>query len=229
MPGCCARPGRPEPPEPAGTRSPRPCSAPVGTHGAAVFGGERQRVALARAFLVDPALLILDEPTAHLDPASRRALTADLLGVTEGRAAEGRATLLITHDPRRPGSGRRGRRAGSRPDHRARQPGPATPGRRSVPADVGAPVSAAVTARSGCCHARPQRRPRFRMPAPAGRSSSRPPPGHGAAPPVSGGARGARAREGEAVSDHRAGHPGARDQRAPADRGRVRGWHVADE
>jgi hypothetical protein len=34
----------------------------------------------------------------HLDPASRRALTADLLGVTEGRAAEGRATLLITHD-----------------------------------------------------------------------------------------------------------------------------------
>jgi ATP-binding cassette, subfamily C, bacterial CydC len=37
--------------------------------------------------------MILDEPTAHLDPDSRRALTADILSVTEGRA-----TLLITHD-----------------------------------------------------------------------------------------------------------------------------------
>jgi thiol reductant ABC exporter CydC subunit len=65
----------------------------VGTHGAAVSGGERQRLALARAFLADPALLILDEPTAHLDPGNRRALTADLL-----RATEGRAVLLITHE-----------------------------------------------------------------------------------------------------------------------------------
>jgi ABC-type multidrug transport system fused ATPase/permease subunit len=66
----------------------------VGTHGAAVSGGERQRLALARAFLTDPALLILDEPTAHVDPDSRRALTADLLHATEGRAV-----LLITHEP----------------------------------------------------------------------------------------------------------------------------------
>ena len=67
---------------------------PVGTHGTAVSGGERQRLALARAFLADPALLILDEPTAHLDPPARRALTADLL-----RATEGRSVLLITHEP----------------------------------------------------------------------------------------------------------------------------------
>jgi ATP-binding cassette, subfamily C, bacterial CydC len=67
---------------------------PVGTHGAAVSGGQRQRLALARAFLADPALLILDEPTAHLDPAARQALTADLLQATEGRAV-----LLITHQP----------------------------------------------------------------------------------------------------------------------------------
>jgi ATP-binding cassette, subfamily C, bacterial CydC len=66
----------------------------VGTRGAAVSGGERQRIALARALLADPALLILDEPTAHLDPENRRALTADLLAATEGRA-----TLLITHEP----------------------------------------------------------------------------------------------------------------------------------
>jgi thiol reductant ABC exporter CydC subunit len=65
----------------------------AGVHGQAMSGGERQRLALARALLADPAVLILDEPTAHLDPDNRRALAADLLDATRGRA-----TLLITHD-----------------------------------------------------------------------------------------------------------------------------------
>lgn len=66
---------------------------PVGAHGTAISGGQRQRLALARALLADPPLMVLDEPTAHLDADSRRALTADILAVTQGRA-----TLLITHD-----------------------------------------------------------------------------------------------------------------------------------
>jgi ATP-binding cassette, subfamily C, bacterial CydC len=65
----------------------------VGVHGAAISGGERQRLALARALLADPAVLILDEPTAHLDPEARSALTSELLPLTAGRA-----TVLITHE-----------------------------------------------------------------------------------------------------------------------------------
>jgi ATP-binding cassette subfamily C protein CydC len=65
----------------------------AGARGAAISGGERQRIALTRALLADPAVLILDEPTASLEANTARALMADLLTVTAGRA-----TLLITHE-----------------------------------------------------------------------------------------------------------------------------------
>lgn len=64
----------------------------LGPHGAAISGGERQRLALARLLLAERRVLVLDEPTEHLDPQTADALTDDLLTVTAGRS-----TLLITH------------------------------------------------------------------------------------------------------------------------------------
>jgi len=57
-------------------------------------GGEAQRVAIARALAVDPPLLLLDEPTASLDPARRHELGDALRAL----AATGRALVMTSHD-----------------------------------------------------------------------------------------------------------------------------------
>ena len=64
----------------------------VGERGRSLSVGERQRLALARALLCDPAVLVLDEPTAALDPASEEAVMRSY-----GSATRSRTTLLITH------------------------------------------------------------------------------------------------------------------------------------
>jgi ABC-type polar amino acid transport system ATPase subunit len=57
-------------------------------------GGEAQRVAIARALATDPPLLLLDEPTAALDPARRSELGESLARL----AAAGRTLLITSHD-----------------------------------------------------------------------------------------------------------------------------------
>jgi polar amino acid transport system ATP-binding protein len=57
-------------------------------------GGEAQRVAIARAMAMDPPLLLMDEPTASLDPARRGELGATL----ERLRRDGRTLLVTTHD-----------------------------------------------------------------------------------------------------------------------------------
>ncbi|MEQ1573055.1 MAG: ATP-binding cassette domain-containing protein [Vicinamibacterales bacterium] len=57
-------------------------------------GGEAQRVAIARALAMEPPLLLMDEPTASLDPARRSELAATLRAL----ASQGRTIVIATHD-----------------------------------------------------------------------------------------------------------------------------------
>jgi ABC-type polar amino acid transport system ATPase subunit len=59
-----------------------------------ISGGEAQRVAIARALALDPPVLLMDEPTAALDPARRGALADSLRAL----ANSGRGLLITTHD-----------------------------------------------------------------------------------------------------------------------------------
>ena len=70
--------------------------APLGRKPARLSGGERQRLALARALVGRPALLLLDEPTGHLDRANARQAFDRLWAAAD---ALGATVLVVTHDP----------------------------------------------------------------------------------------------------------------------------------
>lgn len=66
----------------------------VGEQGSSLSSGQRQRVVIARALLSHAPVLVLDEPTAHLDPETAAELVRDVLA-----EAGGRSVLLVTHRP----------------------------------------------------------------------------------------------------------------------------------
>lgn len=66
----------------------------VGEHGGRLSGGEARRLAAARLFVGAADVVVLDEPTEHLDEETAEALVADLWSATVGAAV-----LVVTHDP----------------------------------------------------------------------------------------------------------------------------------
>ncbi len=72
----------------------RGLDTPIGPGGAFLSGGERQRLAVARTLLTGADVILLDEPTAHLDAEAGRSMLAELR-----RGLAGRTVVLVTHNP----------------------------------------------------------------------------------------------------------------------------------
>lgn len=73
-------------------RLPRGLDTPIGSEGGSLSGGERQRVAVARTLLTRSDIILIDEPTAHLDDESARDLMSDLRA-----GLRDHVTILVTH------------------------------------------------------------------------------------------------------------------------------------
>ena len=71
---------------------PQGYATPIGEDGVRLSGGQRQRIAIARAFLREADLVVLDEPTAHLDPDAEAAIAEAI-----ERLGRGRTVVVITH------------------------------------------------------------------------------------------------------------------------------------
>jgi subfamily B ATP-binding cassette protein MsbA len=71
---------------------PQGYDTPVGELGGHLSGGQRQRIAIARAIIMEPAILLLDEPTAALDAHAEKQVMAAIRNVSVGRT-----TFIITH------------------------------------------------------------------------------------------------------------------------------------
>ncbi|MNV88140.1 Type I secretion system ATP-binding protein PrsD [compost metagenome] len=76
-------------------RFPKGYDTPIGDAGRLLSGGQRQRIGLARALYGDPALLVLDEPNAHLDDAGETALLETVRQLKE----RGKTVVMVTHRP----------------------------------------------------------------------------------------------------------------------------------